>query len=151
MSVAGELFKIPTGFLEIGMRAMNGGVRVLQTKIESLSGQGSNFKSTAPPINGPENLDQALSDIANQFVRLGMITSLDGAGVMKTFENALSSVRRSFGYIDLKDPRSLALSLALPVSAAGLMADLMLRAAVYYSATGPKRFIVSASNAVETF
>ena len=152
MSAGGANFlKIPAGFLELGLRAMNGGVRVLQTTLESLSAQGSDFSSNAPPVNGPQNLDQALSDFANQLMRLGLITSLDGPGIAKTMGTALQSARRSFGYIDLADPRSLALSLALPLSAAGLVADLMLRGIVYYSAIGPKRFIVSASNAVETF
>src|SRR5438552_18049239 len=122
-----NLLRIPAGFLEMGLRAMNGGVRVLQTTLESLSAQGSDFRSNAPPVNGPQNLDQALSDFANQLMRLGLITSLDGPGIAKTMGTAFQSARRSFSYIDLADPRSLALSLALPLSAAGLLADLMLR------------------------
>ena len=68
----------------------------------------------------------------------------------KTAREALAAARRSFGYVNTSDPRSLALSLALPLSAGSLMAEAMLRGLVFYSILGPKRFSKSTLDFIET-
>jgi ASPIC and UnbV/FG-GAP-like repeat len=146
-----NLLKIPAGILEIGLTAMDGGGRTVQTALEALSGQGSDWARKTPPVNGPQNLDGALSDLANQLVRLGRITPLEGAEIGGLIRETLRSARRSFRYVDVTDPRTLALSFAAPISAAGMIAEIMLRAVVYYWLQGPRRFRSSAANIVEMF
>src|SRR5262245_26527816 len=145
-----KLFKLPAAMLETGLNMMGGGVRALQTTLEGLSGQGSYSTRHQPPVSGPQNLDSALAEFANHLVRIGRTTRPDADDILKTAGEALASARRSFGYIDTADPRALALSLALPLSAAGMMAEAMLRGLVFFSILGPKRFPKSTMDFIES-
>ncbi len=149
--ISRSLLNIPVGFLELGLTLINNTVKKVQNTIESLSGQGSDFKSTLPPVNGPTNLDSALSDFANQLIRIGRITPLEGFEMARFFGEVLRSARGSFGYVDVQDPRSLALCLAFPLSATGLMTETMLRGLVYYTAVGRGLFLRSTADVIETF
>ncbi|MEO7650479.1 MAG: FG-GAP-like repeat-containing protein [Bryobacteraceae bacterium] len=145
-----KLLKLPTEVLETGLNVLGEGARALQTTIEGLSGQGSYSSPHQAPLNGPRNLDGALAEFANQLVRLGRTTRPDADDVLKTVGEAVASARRSFGYIDTANPRALALSLALPLSAGGLMAEAMLRGLVFFSILGPKRFPKSTLDFMES-
>src|SRR6266700_661675 len=101
-----KLLKLPMDALETELNVMGEGVRALQTTIEGISGQGSPGRQ--PPLNGPQNLDAALAEFANQLVRIGRTTRPDSEDLLKTAREALASARRSFGYIDTTDPRALA-------------------------------------------
>jgi tetratricopeptide (TPR) repeat protein len=144
-----SLFRLPADVLETGLRAFSGGARALQTTIESFAGQGTHA-GNEPPVNGPRNLDDALAEVANHLVRIGRTTRPEAGDLMKTAQEAISSAKRSFGYIDPANPRSLALSLALPLSAGGLMAEAMLRGMVFYNIMGPRRFTKSTLDFMES-
>src|SRR5262249_4967262 len=88
--------------------------------------------------------------IANQIVRMGRTTRPDVDDILKTAQEAVASARRSFGYVNAKDPRSLALSLALPLSAGSMMAEAALRGLVFFSILGPKRFPKSTLDFLES-
>src|SRR5882724_604140 len=143
-----KLLKLPMEALETGLNVMGGGVKALQTTLEGLSGQGSS--NLHPPVRGPQNLDGALAEFANQLVRIGRTTRPDGDDLLKTAREALASARRSFGYIDTGDPRALALSLALPLSVGSVMAEAMLRGMVFFSILGPRRFPKSTLDFMES-
>jgi tetratricopeptide (TPR) repeat protein len=145
-----KLLKLPTEVLETGLNAMGDAVRAVQTTIEGLSGQGSYSSRYQPPVNGPQNLDGALAEFGNHLVRIGRTTRPDAADLLKTAREAIASAKRSFGYIDSGDPRALALSLALPLSAGSLMAEAMLRGLVFFSILGPKRFPKSTLDFMES-
>jgi hypothetical protein len=145
-----NLLKIPAGLLEVGITALGGGVQALQTTLESLSGQGSDSSSRQAPLDGPQDLDTALADLGNQLVRIGRLTRPDAADVLKTLREIADSARRSFAYIDTRDPRALALSLALPLSAGRIMAEAALRGTMFLAALGPKRFASSVSDFLES-
>src|SRR4030095_4107722 len=129
---------------------MGGAARPIQTTLEGISGQGSYSTRHQPPVNGPQNLDGALAEFANHLVRIGRTTRPDADDILKTAGEALAGARRSFGYIDTADPRAIALSLALPLSAAGMMAEAMLRGLVFFSILGPKRFPKSTLDFIES-
>jgi tetratricopeptide (TPR) repeat protein len=148
-SILQELLTLPASVLEFGLTTMGGGMRALQTTFEGLSGQGSGSGWKQPPVNGPRDLDSALADFANQMIRLGRLTRPGAADVIRTLREAASSARRSFGYIDPRDPRAIALSLAMPLSAGGMMAEALLRGIVFLSALGPKRFTTSVLDFIE--
>jgi tetratricopeptide (TPR) repeat protein len=145
-----KLLKLPTEALETGLKAIGEGARVIQTTLEGLSGQGSYSSEREAPVNGPQNLDGALAEVGNQLVRLGRTTRPDAGDLLKTAREAVASARRSFGYIDTADPRALALSLALPLSAGSLMAEAMLRGLVFFSILGPRRFQKSTLDFMES-
>src|SRR5947209_16891160 len=96
-----SLIKIPATFLEAGLVAMNRGVRTVQASIETLAGQKSDPGMSRPPVNGPENLDNAFSDFANRLVRIGRLTPLEAPEIVKAMGEVVQSARRSFGYLDL--------------------------------------------------
>src|SRR3954452_22916399 len=145
-----KLLQLPMDVLETGLNVMGEGVRAMQTTLEGLSGQGSTSSPYQPPVNGPQNLDGSLAEFANQLVRIGRTTRPDADNLLKTAREAVASAQRSFGYIDTKDPRALALSLALPLSAGSLMAEAMLRGMVFFSILGPKRFPKSTLDFMES-
>ena len=134
-----NFLKIPASFLEAGLVAMNSGVRTLQTGIEMLAGQKSDPGTNAPPIDGPQNLDTALSDFGNRVVRISRLTPLEGGEILKAMGEIMVSARRSFGYLELRDPRIVMLPLAVPLAAAGLAGEALLRATVVFSLVGPRR------------
>ncbi len=145
-----KLLKLPTEVLETGLTALGEGVKAVQTTLEGLSGQGSYAARSEPPVNGPQNLDAALAEFGNHLVRIGRTARPDAGHLMKTAQEALASAKRSFGYIDTADPRALALSLALPLSAGGMMAEAMLRGLVFFSIVGPRRFPKSTLDFMES-
>lgn len=144
-----NLFRLPADVLETGLRAFSGGARALQNTLESIAGQGAH-NGNEPPLNGPRKLDDAIAEVANHLVRIGRTTRPEAGDLLKTAQEALESAKRSFSYIDPANPRSLALSLALPLSAGGLMAEAMLRGMVFYNIMGPKRFTKSTLDFMES-
>ena len=151
MSAWQSLLKIPVTFLEAGVTAMNGSVHTIQTGLEILSGQKHNGWLNEPPVNGPQNLDAALSDYANRLVRIGRLTRPEATEILKSIGEAVKAVSRSFVQIDLKDPRAMALPLALPFALTGMLAESMLRGAVVLSLIRPERFPRFVDNVAEMF
>ncbi len=145
-----KLFQLPAEVLETGLNTLSEGARTLQTTLEGLSGQGSYAAKHEAPLKGPQNLDSALAEFANQLVRIGRTTRPDSDDLLTTAKEAVASARRSFGYIDASDPRSAALALALPLSAAGMVAESMLRGLVFFNILGPKRFPKSTLDFMES-
>ncbi|HVY94992.1 MAG TPA: VCBS repeat-containing protein, partial [Bryobacteraceae bacterium] len=144
-----NLFRLPADVLETGLRAFSGGARALQNTLESFAGQAEQ-NGAEPPVNGTRNLDDALAEVANHLVRIGRTTRPEVSDLIKTAQETLAAAKRSFGYIDPANPRSLALSLALPLSAGSLMAEAMLRGMVFYNIVGPKRFTKSTLDFMES-
>ena len=91
-----ELLKIPAGFLEMGLTAMDGGIKAIQTAIETLAGQNSDASLNKPPLNGPQNLDDALSDFANQLVRIGRRTRPEAAEIVRATRETFKSAQTQF-------------------------------------------------------
>jgi hypothetical protein len=100
----------------------------------------------APPVHVPQDLDTALADFANQMIRIGWVSSPEGIPLRKLAGDVLSSARRSFGYIDLANPRTLALPFELPFSAGGIAVETLLRMLALVSAVGPKGMKVFMAN-----
>lgn len=146
-----NFLKIPATFLEAGLVAMNNGVRTIQAGIETLAGQKSDPGMSEPPTNGPQNLDTAISDFANRVVRISRLTPLEGGEVVKAMGEILQSARRSFGYLDLRDPRIVMLPMALPFSAAGLAGEALLRVMVVSSLISPQRMVTFVDQVAEMF
>ena len=134
-----NLLKISTGFMEAGLMAVHAGARSLQDTLETLTGPKSNGWQKSPPFEGPPNVDFALSDLANQLVKIGRRTPAEGAEIVKAIGEALQYARQSFGYLDPRDPSILTLPLTLPLSAAGIMSETMLRGIMGYSVLGPRK------------
>jgi ASPIC and UnbV/FG-GAP-like repeat len=146
-----NLMKMSAGFLEAGIMAMYAGARTLQDGLENLTGPKSNGWQKHPPLNGPPTLDSALSDFANRLTRIGLSTRLEGPEIVKAIGEAIQSARSSFNYLDPRDPGILTLPLRLPLSAAGMFAELMLKGVMGYSVLGPRRLPIFLGDIVELY
>ena len=146
-----DFLKIPAGMIELGLTALDAGARTMRSGLDAIAGPASKPMRNAPPVDGPQDLDTALSDFANQMVRIGWISLPSGVPLKQLAEDIANSARRAFGYLDFKDLRTLAVPLELPFSATGIAAEMMLRMMAIYSVVGPKRLPVFLSNAAEVY
>jgi tetratricopeptide (TPR) repeat protein len=147
-----EFLKIPAGMVELGLTAIDAGAKTIRSGLDAMAGNKTPRQPrNGPPVEGPQDLDTALADFANQMVRIGWITLPSGASLKQVAGDVLNSARRAFGYLDLKDPRTFALPLELPFSATGIAAETMLRMMAIYSVVGPKRLPMFLSNAAEVY
>ena len=135
--------------VELGLNALDAGAKTMRSGLDAVTG--SRETKAGPPVDGPRDLDTALADFANQMVRIGWITLPSGAPLKQIAGDVLNSARRAFGYLDFKDPRTLALPFELPFSATGIAAETMLRMMAVYSVVGPKRMPMFLSNAAEVY
>ena len=148
----GELLRIPAGLVEFGLTALDAGAKSMRESLDAMAGRQSHGPHlNAPPLDGPQDLDSALADFANQMVRIGWIARPEGIPLKQFAGDLLNSARRAFGYIDFRDPRTLALPLELPLSATGIAAETLLRMMTIYSVVGPKRLPAFLSNAAEVY
>ncbi|HYK89962.1 MAG TPA: FG-GAP-like repeat-containing protein [Acidobacteriota bacterium] len=145
-----DLLKIPAAFLETGVMMMDTGTRALTAGIEAVFGRNGDSR-VEPPVNGPRTMDAALADLANQLVRVGYITPWGTQDLLVGVQDVLRTARRSFGYIDIRNPRILALPIELPVTLGGILADTLMRLMSVYKVAGPKRFPSLLREAIESY
>lgn len=145
-----HVLRMPAEVLQTGLTALHGTVRHLQQSIEATSGQGSTTPYNRPATRGPQDLDTALAEFGNHLVRIGRLARPESAEVARIFAETAAAARKSFGYVDTSDPRSLALALALPLSLGSVMSEAVLRGMVFFSALGPNKFTGSTLDFMET-
>ena|SRR5258708_11184335 len=110
-----EFLKIPAGMVELGLTALDAGARTMRDGLDAVTRhKPPRLSPHTPPVDGPRDLDTALADFANQMVRIGWVSLPEGLPLRQVAGDLLNSARRAFGYLDFKDPRTLALPLELP-------------------------------------
>src|SRR5262245_58961111 len=115
-----DFLRLPAQMAEIGLNVIDAGAKTLRHGLDALAEPPRpRLAPNTPPVNGPQDLDTAISDFANQMVRIGWVTTPEGVPLRKLAGDMLNSARRAFGYIDVSNPRTLALPLELPFSAGG--------------------------------
>ncbi len=129
-------FKLAQTVLAITEKIAN----TIQSGLERVSGI-ERDSSVLPPIDGPRDLDHALSEIANRTLRIVHFTPLAPGAITAGIDEWLQEFRFSFGFIDWKDPRSLALPLIAPFSMATLGAQAGLRGLATLEAIGAPRYL----------
>jgi hypothetical protein len=145
------LLRFPAQMVEIGLNAMDAGVRTMRQSLDSLAAPKPRLAPNAPPVHGPQDLDTALADFVNQMVRIGWVTYPEGLPFRQVAGDVLNSARRAFGYLDFTSPRTLALPFELPLSAGGIAVETLLRMMAIYSVVGPKRLAIFLGNAAEVY
>ena len=152
MSTWADLLRVPAQIVEIGLTAMDAGAKTLRQGLDAMAAPPKpRLAPNAPPVHGPQDLDTALADFANQMIRIGWVTAPEGVPLRKLAGDMLNSARRAFGFLDLKNPRTLALPFELPFSAGGIAAETLLRMMSLTSAVGPKRLKTFVTNAAEVY
>src|SRR5439155_11761194 len=118
---------------------------------ETLTGGEAAATPKGAPVNGPRNLDGALSELATRLLLIGRLTRPDSAGIVKAMGEVFRAAQRSFGYLDPRGRGMLALPVALPLSAAGLLSEILMRGMAAYSVLGPRRLAIFAGNVMELY
>ncbi|HVW10430.1 MAG TPA: FG-GAP-like repeat-containing protein [Bryobacteraceae bacterium] len=147
-----DFLKIPAGIVEAGLTALDAGAQTMRAGLDAIAGSKTPRQTRHTPlVNGPQDIETALADFANQMVRIGWVSLPEGMPVRQLASDVMNSAKRAFGYLDFKDPRTLALPLELPLAATGIAAETVLRAIALYSVIGPKRMTAFVADAAEIY
>src|SRR5580765_8537478 len=140
-STAGPACPLPGGSLiESGLQSMNTALKTMQSAVGTLTGQKQPELPVTPPYDGPADIDSAVSDFANRLARIAYTTSWDPSELRTALQDVVSAVRHSFGYVDLRDPRSATLPIQLALSIGTLLTQSGLRGLATYEAIGPQNY-----------
>ena len=146
-----SLLRLPSSLIETGLMTMNAAFGTMQSAVETLTGQQRPPRAAAAPLDGPKDVDTALSDFANRLARIARYTPRDAAELGTASQQIVAAARRSFGYLDLTDPRNIAFPVQLALSFGTMMATQGLRGIATYEVIGAKRFPAFISNVFEMF
>ena len=149
-SLFDSLLKITTNVAETGLLMADSTLRTVQSSLESLVGQ-KRLDPPPTPLQGPSDVDLAVSEMANRAVRLLRFTPMEPGAIGKLGEELMEALRFSFGYVDWKDPRNLILPLQLPLSIGTLMTQQSLRGLSTLEIVGLKRYPRFVSDVFEMF
>jgi hypothetical protein len=145
-----NFLKVPIAFLQTGISMMDAGTRVLHAGIAAMT-PGNGKVGEKPPIGGAQNMSMALAEVVSQAVRIGTITPLGTQEVLDGVGDVVRVARRSFGYLDPRDPRILALPIELPLTAGSIFADTLMRMITVYQVAGVRRMPKMLRDAVELY
>src|SRR5438874_809292 len=133
-----QLLKIPSALIETGLVTMGSALSAAQRTVEMAMGQ-SRGPLKAPPVNGPADIDAAVSEFMNRVARIARYTPLSASEFSKASGDVLAAARRSFQYIDLKDPRSFGVPAQMALSFGTLFVQSALRGLATYDVVGSTR------------
>ena len=90
-------------------------------------------------MNGPADIDSAVSEFMNRVARIARYTPFSASEFAKASGDILDAARRSFHYIDLKDPRSFGVPAQMALSFGTLFVQSALRGLATYDVVGSAR------------
>jgi hypothetical protein len=122
--------------MENGLMGMNAMLRQVQSVADRLAGQTTTTKWREAPVEGPADLEEATSDLANRLMRLALSNNRDAAE--KSWQ-ALDAVLRSLPRNSLASlPHWLALPFQLPLAVGSLTVQEILRTFATLPAVRPE-------------
>jgi hypothetical protein len=133
-----QFMKIPSSLIETGLVTMGSALSAMQRTVEMAMGQ-SKGPLKAPPVNGPADIDAAVSEFMNRVARIVRYTPLSASEFAKASGDVVDAARRSFHYIDLKDPRSFGVPAQMALSFGTLFVQSALRGLATYDVVGSDR------------
>jgi tetratricopeptide (TPR) repeat protein len=145
------LLRAPVGFLETGLMAMQASLETAQRTIEALAGLPTPAAVNGAPVNGPTDVDSAVSDLANRALRMVRQTPLDLAEMPRATRELIGAAQKSFRFVNWLDPRSVLLPLRTALSAGSLATQSGLRVLAAYRTLGARRLLAFADYVAETF
>ena len=150
MNLFDSFLKLSAGIAEVGLLATETAMKTAQTAIETFAGIPRD-PGIAPPMNGPGDMDHAVSEVANRTARIVRLTPLEWPALPGAFQELVGVVRSSFGYVDWSDPKSLLLPLQLPLSVGTMLVESGLRGLASLDVVGPDRYLDFIGYAFEIF
>ena len=74
-----DLLRVPAQMVEIGLTVIDAGARTMRQGLDAMAApQKPRLAPNTPPVHGPQDLDTALADFANQMIRIGWVSSPGG-------------------------------------------------------------------------
>jgi tetratricopeptide (TPR) repeat protein len=145
-----SLVKLSVGMAETGLLGMNAAMKAMQSSLESLVGL-KKQRVTAPPLDGPQDIDTAVSDFANRVARIIRMTVIDQKDYATAAQQVVAAARHSFGYLDFADPKSVIAPIQLPLSMGTLAVQQALRGLASFDAVAPEHYPKFLRDVVEMF
>jgi hypothetical protein len=135
----GDLFKVPAALLEQGLITMHAALGTAQRGIEMVTGQKPPSPEAGAPVDGPTDIDLAVSDFANRVARIARYTSPDASEVPRLSAEIADAAKRSFSFVNLADPKSVAFPAQLALSVGSLAVQSALRGLATFEFFGPAK------------
>ncbi len=145
------MMRMPIGALETGIVAMRTGARTMHDTISAFSGHKREAGLSPAPVNGPQDVDTAVSYFINNLIRIGRLTSPDGEALSDSMRQVMKAAQTSFSFVNLRDPRAVALPVEAALSMTTLLAEVALRAISTLSVVRPERMPRFVADTAEMF
>lgn len=136
---------------ENGLLLMNSAMQSMQTSVEKLAGVEFEKPGMRPPLDGPRDVDSAVSDLANRTIRIARTSVMEPYQLATAAGDLVRAVQHSFGFVDWKNPRNWIVPLEIPLSIGTMAAQSGLRGLATFQVVGAKRFPQFVANVVEMF
>ena len=150
MSLFDSFLTLSVKMAEAGLAMTETAAGAAQNVLERVTGLRRDSGALAP-LDGPRNLDHALSELANRTARIVHFTPADPAAIAGAVNDWMRAARLCFGFVDWREPQSLALVLAAPFSLATLGAQTGLRGLASLEAIGAPRYLEFLKYSVQIF
>ena len=133
-----QWLKGPAALLESGLVTIQDALGTAQRSLGKVAGQNGSANRGAP-VEGPSDVDVAVSDFANRVARILRYTTADSSEISRVTTEIASAARRSFSFVDLTDPKSVAFPAQLALSVGSLAVQSALRGLATIEFFGPVR------------
>lgn len=133
-----QLMKLPATLLESGLMTMGSALTAAQRTVEKAMGQ-TTEQLKAPPLNGPTDIDTAVSEFMNSVARIARYTPFAASEFARASGEIVTAARKSFGYVDLNNPRNIGLPAQMALSFGTLFVQSALRGLATFEVVGPNR------------
>jgi len=130
--------KLPADLLESSLLTLHSALNAAQKGLSAVAGNATST-SAGTPLDGPSDIDLAVSDFANRVTRILRYTPPDTSEVPRVSSEIADAARRSFSFINLIDPKSVALPAQLALSFGSLAVQSALRGLATFEHFGPAR------------
>ena len=150
MSLFDNFLTISVKLAEAGLAITESAANAAQTAVERVVGVNRD-SSVLAPLDGPRDLDHAVSELANRTARIVHFTPSDPAAIPGAVDDWMRAAKFSFRFVDWKDPRTLGLALAARFSLATLGAQVGLRGLASLEAIGAPRYLEFLKYSVQIF
>jgi tetratricopeptide (TPR) repeat protein len=139
-SALDSAFASPSGLIEGGLITMNSVLQTMQSTVAALMGQKIEGAPRTPPVNGPTEIDTAVSELANRLVRVARFTPFELQELGSAFQKVLSTARIAFNNVDAASPANVAFPVQLTLSFGTLFIQQALRTLVTYEMVGGRNY-----------
>jgi ASPIC and UnbV/FG-GAP-like repeat len=140
----------PVRLLETGLLRMNTAFEAIQSSLKSISGEKQTQAAQPAPVEGPYDLDAAVSDFANRLAGIARFTHWEMSENLPVQE-VLTAAQRSFGGVKLQGPAIFVLPLRLTLSFGTLGIQQALRGVVTFEVIGARNYSQFITDFFESF